>query len=181
MSAQLPAPRLADPGWDREPDIPVYSPPPRRRAQRRARRRRPLASTALALGAPVAGLLALGAIGAVTGTGGADLGSLPGADGLTGSSSTALVEDEAKAKRKPFDERAEPSSKDSADAAKTSKADSKPKPEPRLDGPPQRPTPGVKPVPTPPPPEEGDEEEPPSGGSGSGSGGSGHGGSSGPD
>jgi hypothetical protein len=53
-------------------------------------RRRPLATAAIALAAPVFAVTTLAAVGAVTDSGGAGLGSLPGADGLKGASGTAV-------------------------------------------------------------------------------------------
>jgi hypothetical protein len=54
-------------------------------------RRRPLATAAIALAAPVFAVTTLAALGAVTDSGGAGLGSLPGADGLKGASGKAVA------------------------------------------------------------------------------------------
>jgi hypothetical protein len=54
-------------------------------------RRRPLATAAIALAAPVFAVTTLAAVGAVTDSGGAGLGSLPGANGLKGASGTAVA------------------------------------------------------------------------------------------
>jgi hypothetical protein len=56
----------------------------------RRHRRRALATAAIALAAPLFAVAVLAALGAATNSGGAGLGSLPGASGLKGESGTAL-------------------------------------------------------------------------------------------
>jgi hypothetical protein len=56
----------------------------------RRHRRRALATAAIALAAPLLAIAVLAALGAATDSGGAGLGSLPGASGLKGESGTAV-------------------------------------------------------------------------------------------